>query len=136
MTPRRRIAGPIKRDRGRVPHRTSDFGDGERGSGTVLCLAIIGVLVCLTGGVVAVAGASVAKQRASGAADVAALAAADVASGRLPGSPCQEAARVAGANGAVLSSCAVAGTVATVTASIGYLGFTVTVQARAGPPAD
>ena len=115
--------------------KTADLFDPERGSGTVLCLAIIGVLVCLTGGGVTVAGANVAKQRAAGAADVAALAAADVASGRLAGSPCEVANRAADANGAVLNSCSVEGAVATVTASIGYLGFIVTVPARAGPPA-
>ncbi|MFF1877328.1 Rv3654c family TadE-like protein [Leifsonia sp. NPDC058230] len=108
--------------------------DGERGSATVLALGIVAALVCLSGGAIAAAGAAVAKQRVAGTADLAALAAADVASGALPGSPCSEAERVVRANGARLGACEVDGAVATVTASLSYLGFGVEVGARAGPP--
>ncbi|WP_431280380.1 Rv3654c family TadE-like protein [Leifsonia poae] len=107
--------------------------DSQRGSATVLALGIVAALTCLTGGVIAVAGATVAKQRAMGAADLSALAAADVASGAHPGSPCPEAERVARANGAMLAACDVVRGIATVTASLDYLGFGVDAQARAGP---
>lgn len=106
----------------------------ERGSATVLALGIVAALVCLTTGAIAIAGASVAKQRAAGAADLAALAAADVASGAIPGTPCAEAERVVRANGASLGFCEVDGAIARVTASLSYLGFGVDIEARAGPP--
>jgi secretion/DNA translocation related TadE-like protein len=106
----------------------------ERGSASVLALGIVAALTCLTVGAITIAGATAAKQRAAGAADLAALAAADVASGAVPGSPCSEAERVVRANGASLGACDVDGTVATVTASLSYLGFVVDVEARAGPP--
>ncbi|MFF1573998.1 Rv3654c family TadE-like protein [Leifsonia sp. NPDC058292] len=108
---------------------------GERGSASTLCVAIVAALAVLSSGVVGAAGAGVARQRAAGAADLAALAAADVASGAQPGVPCAEAKRVSAANGADLSRCALDGVVVTVTASVGYLGFDVSVEARAGPPA-
>jgi secretion/DNA translocation related TadE-like protein len=106
----------------------------ERGSATVLALGIVAALVCLTTGAIAIAGASVAKQRAAGAADLAALAAADVASGAIPGTPCGEAERVVRANGASLGFCEVDGAIARVTASLSYLGFGIDIEARAGPP--
>jgi secretion/DNA translocation related TadE-like protein len=106
----------------------------ERGSATVLALGIVTALVCLSTGGITIAGACVAKQRAAGAADLGALAAADVASGAIPGTPCAEAERVVRANGASLGVCDVDGAVATVTASLGYLGFGVDAEARAGPP--
>lgn len=109
-------------------------GDGERGSASVLSIGILGALVLLSSGAVAVAGATAAKQRVSGAADAAALAAADVASGARAGVPCSEAERLGAANGAAIVSCSVDGTVVTVTASATYLGLPLAIEARAGPP--
>ena len=114
-----------------------DARDGlcdERGGATVLALAIVGTLVCLGGGGVAVAGGYVAAQRAAGAADAAALAAAEVASGAVPGYPCSEGARLAEANGARLESCDLDGLIVTVTTSVPYLGWSAQARARAGPP--
>jgi secretion/DNA translocation related TadE-like protein len=107
----------------------------ERGSASVLSIGILGALVLLSAGVVTVAGAAVTKQRVSGAADAAALAAADAASGAHAGIPCGEAERLAAANDTVIVACSVDGTVVAVTASAHYLGFEVTIEARAGPPA-
>lgn len=106
----------------------------ERGAATVLALGIVGVLMSVTAGAVAVAGASVSHQTAAGAADAGALAAADVASGRLPGSPCAIAEAVIRANGVRMGACEVDGLVASVSAAVHYLGFTVSAEARAGPP--
>jgi secretion/DNA translocation related TadE-like protein len=106
----------------------------ERGAATVLALAIVGTLVGLAGGGVAVAGAYVAAQRAAGAADAAALAAAEVASGAVPGYPCSEGARLAEANDARLESCDLEGLVVTVTTAVPYLGWSAQARARAGPP--
>jgi secretion/DNA translocation related TadE-like protein len=106
----------------------------ERGSASVLSIAILGALVLLSSGVVTVTGAAVTKQRVSGAADAAALAAADAASGAHAGIPCREAERLAAANNAVIVDCSVEGAVVAVTATAHYLGFDVTIEARAGPP--
>jgi secretion/DNA translocation related TadE-like protein len=106
----------------------------ERGSASVLSIGILGALVLLSSGVVTVAGAVVTKQRVSGAADAAALAAADTASGARAGIPCREAERLAAANDTVIVACSVEGTTVAVTASAHYLGFDVTIEARAGPP--
>ena len=74
------------------------------------------------------------RQAVAGAADAAALAAADVASGLVSGYPCATAALVAAANGAAVASCAVDGLVVTVSASRDILGLAVTATATAGPP--
>ncbi|KRC52110.1 hypothetical protein ASE16_03405 [Leifsonia sp. Root227] len=106
----------------------------ERGAAGVLAVALIGVLVCATAAAVAVAGAYGARRVSGAAADGAALAAADVASGLRPGSPCQEAERVASANGARLVSCELDGVIAVVLTSVTYLGLPARAAARAGPP--
>lgn len=74
------------------------------------------------------------RQAVAGAADAAALAAADVASGLLPGFPCAQAERVAEANGATLEACHVDGLIATVSVGSSVLGIPVTAGATAGPP--
>ena len=68
------------------------------------------------------------------AADAGALAAADTALGIHPGVPCQAAAVVVEAHGAVLVECRVEGVVATITASASFAGIPIAVSARAGPP--
>ncbi len=74
------------------------------------------------------------RQLTANAADAAALAAADTASGLVPGVPCVNAADAARLNGADLTACSVEGLEALVSASRAVLGVTVTVDARAGPP--
>ncbi len=81
-------------------------------------------------------GVLVVRQSVAAAADASALAAADVAIGLAPGYPCEVAARVAQANGASLSGCAVDGLVVSVAATRTLLGLTVSVSATAGPPAN
>jgi hypothetical protein len=75
-----------------------------------------------------------AKVLASGAADAAALAAADVAVGRAVGEPCLTAARIAEANGTSLAACQPDGLVVTVRVETVVHGFTVAAAASAGPP--
>jgi secretion/DNA translocation related TadE-like protein len=106
----------------------------ERGSGTVLSVAVIAGILAIVGMVIPVSLALAVKQRVVGAADAAALAAADTASGFASGFPCDAAAKAARLNGAELSRCDLDGLVATVTARTGYLGMEVSVAARAGPP--
>ncbi len=76
----------------------------------------------------------VIRTELSGAADAAALAAADVARGISPGVPCVMAASVATANGALLDECRVDGVIVTVRVSAVVLAFSVTAAATAGPP--
>ena len=110
---------------------------GDAGSGTVLVL-VVAALVVLAGTVLASLGAvAVARHRASGVADLAALAAA--ASAHLgPQEACAAADRVASAAGAILRDCRLTGDVAMVTAQVrppgrlGELGA-ATSTARAGP---
>ncbi|WP_223694403.1 Rv3654c family TadE-like protein [Leifsonia poae] len=124
-------SGTLKRRSGDAENRQKG---AESGSATVLAVGIIGALLGLAAAGIAVAGAAVAQQRAANAADAAALTAADVASGRLPGVPCTEADDVAQANGSRVSSCRLDGLIVTIVVESDYLGFTVTAEARAGPP--
>jgi len=103
-------------------------------SGSVATTAVAAGLLALTGTALPAYGALAARQAVAGAADAAALAAADVAVGILPGSPCEAAAAVAGANRAALTSCAADGLIVTVTVSRTLLGIPVTATATAGPP--
>lgn len=98
----------------------------------MLAVLVAGVVLCVSAGMVTAAGAFGANRRAAWAADAAALAAADVVSGRLAGASCDVADRVARVNGARLEYCRVDGLVATVTASVGYLGLSAIAGAR-GP---
>jgi len=106
---------------------------GQRGSGSVLTVGIAGGLVALTALSIPLYMALVVRQEIAGAADAAALAAADTASGLVPGYPCETAARVAAANGASLESCTADGQVVTVSAGGGILGLSVVAWATAGP---
>jgi secretion/DNA translocation related TadE-like protein len=105
---------------------------GERGAGSVLGVAIIGALISMLTLLIPLCAVLAAKQEAAGAADAAAIAAADIAVGTLPGLPCAAAASIAEANGAVLRSCTVNLSNATVLTEIRMLGFSVTARATAG----
>ena len=107
---------------------------GDTGAGSVLAVAIVAGLVCVTAMLVPFYSVLVKKQALAGAADAAALAAADVRVGLEAGEPCAAAARVATANGGSLASCSVDGLVVTVVVSSSIAGFAVGVAATAGPP--
>lgn len=106
----------------------------ERGAGSILVVAIIATIVSALLLVAPLCRALVVRAEANGAADAAALAAADVARGLLPGVPCVIAASVATANGAKLDGCRVDGVIVTVRVSVAVLAFSVTAAATAGPP--
>lgn len=107
---------------------------GDRGSGAILALGVIGATVAVVLTVIPVTGAFVASQRVVNAADAAALAAADVASGAVPGVACQQATAAASLNGAVLDGCELSGAVALVSVSGSWWVFSLSAVARAGPP--
>jgi secretion/DNA translocation related TadE-like protein len=107
----------------------------DRGAGAVLALALVmAVVVIGLAGVTLAAGLS-ARQRIIGAADLAALAAADAASGAIGGMPCRVASDVAGANGTRLAGCETAGLVVTVTVAGSFAGIPIEARSTAGPPA-
>jgi len=103
-------------------------------SGTVLGLGVAIATVAVTGVTLPLCAAMVGSAAASGAADASALAAADAASGRMPGEPCDAAARLAAANGVSLAACAVDGLVVTVVVERWSGVVPVRAIATAGPP--
>ncbi|TFD06124.1 hypothetical protein E3T25_03365 [Cryobacterium sandaracinum] len=117
----------------RAPRRRH-WSAPERGSGTVLAVGVLGAVMLLTAVLLPLFAALVVGQAVQGAADAAALAAADTASGAVAGMPCAAADEAARLNGASVTVCTVEGLIASVTAVRGYLGFELGAQARAGPP--
>lgn len=104
----------------------------DRGSATVWSVGAIAVLCVVFGVVLALGQAVVVRHRAAGAADLAALAAADHwADGGT--AACARADRVAGAQGTRLVRCVVVGEISDVTAAAGAGPFAAQVRARAGP---
>ncbi|MBX3194089.1 MAG: helicase [Schumannella sp.] len=106
----------------------------DAGAGSVLALALVGALVTCSSAVLVLGAALTVRQRAIGAADAAALAAADGASGAIAGEPCELAARVAAANRTALTGCQVDGLVATVQVSVRAGPAGATARSTAGPP--
>jgi secretion/DNA translocation related TadE-like protein len=116
-----------------ITRRWKARGD-ESGSGSLLAIAIVATLVAATTLVDSVCFAYEVKQRTARAADLAALAAADTASGLVAGYACESAATAAQLNGATLEHCEVDGGAARVLTRSDYLGIPVSAEARAGPP--
>lgn len=114
----------------------------ENGSGTVMALAGIAMLMTLFAVVHLIGAAAVGAAQAARGADLAALAAADSARGLASGDPCTVAEKVASRNDVVLLSCRVEGEHGTeVTVEVGRPVLAQTgdlLQAhglsRAGPP--
>ncbi|MDQ8706700.1 pilus assembly protein TadG-related protein [Streptomyces sp. LHD-70] len=106
---------------------------GERGSATVWAVMVAAALCAVFGGVLLLTQAVLARHRAGGAADLAALAAADRAlRGRQEA--CAGAERVAAEQGAEVVRCTVRGEIADVTVRARAGSFRAQLRARAGPP--
>jgi secretion/DNA translocation related TadE-like protein len=122
----------------------------DRGSGTVLVLAVMGVVWAVAYSCMVAGGVRVARQRAHAAADQAALA---VAAYTLegPSAACARAIAIAHGMGAALSGCALvpdpaavagSGQIADVTVTIAYPGpawvgtLRIPARARAGPVSE
>ena len=104
----------------------------DAGSATVWAVGVIALLCVVFGTVLALGQAVVVRHRAAGAADLAALAAADHWRDGTTAA-CAEADWVARAQRARLARCAVDGEVADVTAVTRAGPFGVEVRSRAGP---
>lgn len=122
--------------RGSRHPRGSDGPTTSRDSGaaSVLAIALCGALTIACGAVLPLAMSLGASQRADGAADSGALAAADVASGLSPGEPCAIAALVVSANNARMTSCDVDGMVVTIQVGVIVGVVALSARATAGPP--
>ncbi|MEU6017797.1 Rv3654c family TadE-like protein [Streptomyces sp. NPDC047515] len=114
------------RDRGRAPDR-------DRGLATVWVAMTTATLCAVFAVVLALGQVVVARHRAGGAADLAALAAADRAL-QGPEAACGAAKEVAEAQGAAVVLCTVRGEIADVTAGVRLGPYEPTVRSRAGPP--
>ncbi|MFE7549238.1 Rv3654c family TadE-like protein [Streptomyces gardneri] len=112
--------------------RARPVGRGDRGAATVWAAFAACALCVVFGAVLALGQAVAARHRAGGAADLAALAAADRA---LWGEAeaCAAASRVAAAQGTELLRCAVRGELAEVTARVVRGPYRPDVSSRAGP---
>ncbi|WP_456302492.1 Rv3654c family TadE-like protein [Streptomyces tendae] len=118
-----------------APAQASALRTGsDRGSATVWSVVVIAVLCLVFGVVLALGQAVVARHRAAGGADLAALAAADHwAQGGT--AACERASRVARAQQVRLVRCVITGQISDVTAASGRGPFTAEIRARAGPAA-
>ena len=103
-------------------------------AGTATAAGLVSVVATLTLAFGAVGAAAVHAQRLSSAADGAALAAADAASGAVSGVPCERAGRVAAEGAFEVVSCEVEGIIATVRVAGSFGPIPATAIARAGPP--
>ncbi|MCM2577699.1 Rv3654c family TadE-like protein [Streptomyces meridianus] len=105
---------------------------GDRGSATVWTAALAAGLCVVFAAVLGMGQAVLSRHRAGGAADLAALAAADHA---VQGAAvaCREAGRVARAQAVRLVECTVSGEIADVTAEATWGPYAAQVRARAGP---
>jgi secretion/DNA translocation related TadE-like protein len=138
-------SGPIKERRAPREIRTAGISSllkalnaraeeagSDRGSATVWVVCLLGAVCAVFGVLLAQGEAVLARHRAAGAADLAALAAADHWTDGVE-KACATAGRVTGAQGSRLVRCAIVGEVSDVTAASGAGPFTAEVRARAGP---
>jgi secretion/DNA translocation related TadE-like protein len=106
---------------------------GDRGSASIVMLAVGIASLLLALGVVSAGGVLVARHRARNAADAGALAGA-LSAARGAGAACAAAERLIVANGGRLGGCSVAGPVVTVTVEVSTrIGVGARASAKAGP---
>jgi len=106
----------------------------DAGAVTVVAATVVGVICSVTVVVAGAAGILIERHHLTGATDAAALAAADAAAGVVPGTPCDEAERIAEADRARILTCAVTGTDAEIEATSTVGPFVIRASARAGQP--
>lgn len=130
-----RLRTRLRRSADRHPWAAARTGEraADRGVATVWA-AVTAAALCAVFAVVLALGQAVAtRHRAGGAADLAALAAADRAL-EGPEAACGAARRVALAQDAVIVRCTVHGDIADVVARSSFGPYEPAVRARAGPP--
>ncbi|MDJ0338163.1 Rv3654c family TadE-like protein [Cryobacterium sp. PH31-O1] len=120
-------------------HWTAGTAEGrlsERGAGSILALAVLAGTVLLTTLVVSILGLLAVGRSVANAADAAALAAADTASGAIAGYPCAAADAAATLNETAVTRCTVTGLIASVSVRRRVHGIDISASARAGPPPE
>ncbi|MBP2437482.1 Rv3654c family TadE-like protein [Microbacterium amylolyticum] len=96
--------------------------------------ASVAATAVVVAGLALAGGAAAESHRVAGAADAAALAAADTLSGFAGGEPCDRAHRVASAASVGVTICELSGRDATIEVRGTFIGLPVIARARAGPP--
>ncbi|KQS14399.1 hypothetical protein ASG04_00460 [Curtobacterium sp. Leaf183] len=117
----------------RERRRVSTGGRGDRGSATVVMVAVVAVVLALVSALVTAAAVRGGTVRAQGAADAGALSGAAALVGLVPGGPCAVADTAVTASGAVLASCETASGVVRVAVTVHSGPFAVDADAVAGP---
>lgn len=105
----------------------------ERGSGTVLGIALILVVSTLAMALILVASVLTVRARLTATADLAALAGANAQVGLVAGAPCDRAGEVAGRAELALAECVVVDDDVVVRIAGTAMGIPLTARARAGP---
>ena len=105
----------------------------DTGSGPAATLILVGGVISVTSLLLFFGTALLTLDAAQSVTDQAALEAADAASGRIPGYPCNRAERLANQNNFTLEKCEVQGLVALVTLQVTVLGISTQTHAKAGP---
>jgi secretion/DNA translocation related TadE-like protein len=115
-----------------TPRAMSKFHP-DAGSGSMLTLGIGASFLILAILLIPLLGGFVIHQRLQGVADIAALAAADTASGLQPGNPCKNAENISARATFTVQECRLDGLISRVTVMTVFGPFELVAQARAGP---
>ena len=105
----------------------------DQGSSATATLILVGGVISVTSLLLFFGTSFLTLDRAQSVTDQAALEAADAASGRIPGYPCNRAERLASQNNFSLEKCEVQGLIARVTLQVTVLGISTQTRAKAGP---
>ncbi len=105
----------------------------ETGSGPAATVMVMGAALLSASTVLLGISALFIYESAQSATEQAALEAADAATGRIAGFPCDLAQRRAEASSLEFGSCELDGLVSRVTFQVTVLGFSITTRAKAGP---
>lgn len=105
----------------------------DRGSGSVLTLAVIALSLACLATTEIVALNLLTQARLNEVADSAALSADDALRGLITGFPCEIARTIAGENMAILDECRIVGFEAFVKVHVQSMGIVLNASARAGP---
>ena len=105
----------------------------DHGSSATATLILVGGVISVTSLLLFFGTAFLTLDAAQSVTDQAALEAADAATGRIPGYPCNRAERLASQNNFSLEKCEVQGLIARVTLQVTVLRISTQTRAKAGP---
>jgi secretion/DNA translocation related TadE-like protein len=105
--------------------------DTESGSGSILALSMLGLVVAVVLAVLGIGGFRQQQGRLQGAADLAAIAASQTYRGMNTGFPCQRASQVLTLNMVNAAGCSIVGDEVTVAANLTLMGIVLNATATA-----